>query len=159
MVAAVKNEGKTAFVTDYLNKNKQANHREVSQAWSSAGNEGTVSESLVNKLRSKLGLTGNLQSRTKAAGSNGTAEVPQAASKPRGRPRKSGKTKGGTPAQANGSHDRAAPATGGGPTRLLTQLEGEIDDMLYRIKRAGGLAEFEETLRKARRILVRSHEE
>ena len=37
------------------------------------------------------------------------------------------------------------------------RLEGQIDDMIHEVKLAGGLPEFEEALRGARRILVRSH--
>jgi hypothetical protein len=42
---------------------------------------------------------------------------------------------------------------------VLIRLEGAIDDLLHEIKLTGGLPEFEETLRRARRILVRSHGE
>jgi hypothetical protein len=41
---------------------------------------------------------------------------------------------------------------------LLTTLESQIDEMLFEIKVAGGLPEFEEALRRARRVLARSHE-
>ena len=44
-------------------------------------------------------------------------------------------------------------------TRLPTTLEGQIDEMLFEVRVAGGLPEFEEALRMARRILARSHEE
>jgi hypothetical protein len=44
-------------------------------------------------------------------------------------------------------------------TRVLTRLEGRIDGMLFEIKVAGGLPEFEEALRRARRILARSYGE
>jgi hypothetical protein len=44
-------------------------------------------------------------------------------------------------------------------TRVLTRLEGQIDELLFAIKVAGGLPEFEEALRRTRRILARSHGE
>ena len=44
-------------------------------------------------------------------------------------------------------------------TRVLTRLEGQIDDMIYEVKVASGLPEFEEALRRARRILARSYGE
>jgi hypothetical protein len=44
-------------------------------------------------------------------------------------------------------------------TRVLTRLEGQIDEMLFAIKVAGGWPEFEEALRRTRRILARSHGE
>jgi hypothetical protein len=40
---------------------------------------------------------------------------------------------------------------------LFVRLEGQIDDMLHQVRLAGGLPGFEESLRAARRILVRSH--
>jgi hypothetical protein len=40
---------------------------------------------------------------------------------------------------------------------VLTRLEGQIDEMLFEIKVAGGLPEFEEALRRARRILARGY--
>jgi hypothetical protein len=42
---------------------------------------------------------------------------------------------------------------------VLTRLEGQIDELLFAIKVAGGLPEFEEALRRTRRILARSHGE
>ena len=50
-------------------------------------------------------------------------------------------------------------AAGNDRTRVMIRLEGQIDEMLHEIKLAGGLPEFEEALRKARRILARSHGE
>jgi hypothetical protein len=38
-------------------------------------------------------------------------------------------------------------------------MEGELDDLIFKSLAAGGFPEFEETLRKARRILARSHGE
>ena len=59
------------------------------------------------------------------------------------------------------SSERPAKALAAGKerARVLIILEGQIDDMLHEIRMAGGLPEFEDTLRKARRILVRSYEE
>ena len=52
------NQGKTPFVAEFLSVNPDATLATVNEAWKSAGNEGTVSESLVGKTRSKLKLTG-----------------------------------------------------------------------------------------------------
>src|SRR5512135_3129981 len=55
---------------------------------------------------------------------------------------------------------RAAPQVAGGErTSVLICLEGSIDELLHEIKLAGGLPEFEATLRQARRILVRNYVE
>ena len=47
------NEGKTAFVTEYLQKNPDANDDEINEAWAAAGNEGGISGSLLYKIRAK----------------------------------------------------------------------------------------------------------
>ena len=58
------NQGKTAFVEKFLGTNRDAGHEAVNEAWKSAGKDGTISDSLVNKARSRLKLTG----KTKATG-------------------------------------------------------------------------------------------
>ena len=64
-----------------------------------------------------------------------------------------------TRGRISGSAAIHARVGGGDRTGVLIRLEGAIDDLLHEIKMAGGLPEFEATLRKARRILVRSHGE
>ena len=49
-MAAVRDQGKTAFVRDVLTKNNQANPKAVNEAWSAAGHEGSISTTLVNKI-------------------------------------------------------------------------------------------------------------
>ena len=76
---AVVNQGKRAFVEKYFGSNPGGNLESVNKAWTAAGNEGTVSESLVGKVRSSLGLTGKK-----------TAEAPksvEAAAKAKAKPR------------------------------------------------------------------------
>ena len=53
-----KDQGKSAFVGDVLTTDNQANTEAVNRAWTKAGHAGTISESLVNKIRSRMGLTG-----------------------------------------------------------------------------------------------------
>ena len=53
-----KDQGKSAFVGDVLTKDHQANTEAVNRAWTKAGHAGTISESLVNQIRSRMGLTG-----------------------------------------------------------------------------------------------------
>ena len=45
------NPGKTAFVKKYFTSNPDGNLETVNKAWTAEGNEGTVSESLVGKVR------------------------------------------------------------------------------------------------------------
>jgi hypothetical protein len=156
-MATVRDQGKTAFVQDVLKKNGHANHKAVMEAWKSAGRDGSISETLVNKVRAEMGLTGNLRSGRKPANKNGAA-TPVATT------RRATGARPGRPAAAsrdNGSHSAATPvkATADKRTRVLTQLEGDIDEMIFEIKGVGGLHEFEEALRRARRILARSHHE
>ena len=50
-------QGKTAFLTDTLRKNPGATEPEIVAAWKSAGNEGTISGSLIYKVRTRLGVS------------------------------------------------------------------------------------------------------
>jgi hypothetical protein len=164
-----RDEGKSAFVGDVLTKDNQANTEAVNLAWTEAGHEGTISESLVNKIRSRMGLTGQQRPRARVTESAGSAEQPVApATRRRTGPKRVG---GRSPAKGNGRHVPQVTESEAGPqgagsqsggndrTRVLTRLEGQIDEMLFEIKVAGGLPEFEEALRRARRILARSHGE
>jgi hypothetical protein len=55
-------EGKTTFVRDLLQRDSRVNERSINEAWKAAGNEGTISGTLVYKVRKDLGLTGKRQS-------------------------------------------------------------------------------------------------
>ena len=57
--------GKTMFVKEFLNDHPQGNVDAVNEAWQAAGFDGTISDTLVNKMRSLLGLTGNIRGMTK----------------------------------------------------------------------------------------------
>ncbi len=152
-MASKRDQGKTAFVKAVLAKNNEANPKLVNQEWTAAGNRGSISGTLVQKMRSAMGLTRNIRPGRKPNGFSQprpTTPSPTSAipvKRPVGRP----------PAHANGSAPR--PAALRGHTSLLTKLEATLDEMIFEIKTAGGLPEFEETLRKARRILARSHQE
>jgi hypothetical protein len=181
-----RDQGKSAFVGDVLTKDHQANTEAVNRAWTKAGHAGTISESLVNKIRSRMGLTGQQRPGARVPEIAEPAEPPAApATRRRTGPKKGG---GRPPAQGAGRHvprvteseagpqgagrhvprvtesearPRGAGSQSGGDdrTRVLTRLEGRIDGMLFEIKVAGGLPEFEEALRRARRILARSYGE
>ncbi len=58
---------KTKFVNEFLDKNPQGNLRTVNEAWTAEGMRGTISKSVVDKIRAKLGLTGNLGAKSKVA--------------------------------------------------------------------------------------------
>jgi hypothetical protein len=128
-------QGKSAFLKEYLHDNPQANARAVNDAWRSAGMDGSISESLVNNMRSKLGLTGNLRARSK--GTNKAAQ-------------KGGKavvSSKGTPGKPLHSNTRG---------RQLADLDSDIDRLIFKAMQIGGLSRIEETLRETRRLLYRT---
>jgi len=59
--------GKTMFVKEFLNDHPEGNVKAANEAWTAAGFDGTISETLIYKARASLGLTGNLSGKTKAA--------------------------------------------------------------------------------------------
>src|SRR5512142_137142 len=144
-----KTDGKSMFLKGYLTEHADAGKEAIEAAWRAAGHEGTISQSLIGKVRKDLGLT------------KGTAPA-----KVRARIRTGSEVRGRRPAKRNGESVRedlerpAAPQVAGGErTGVLIRLEGSIDELLHEIKTAGGLPEFENVLRRARRILARSHGE
>ena len=46
------------FVKEFLNDHPQGNFSAVNQAWQAAGFDGTISKTLVDKMRASLGLRG-----------------------------------------------------------------------------------------------------
>jgi hypothetical protein len=164
-----RDQGKSAFVRAVLTKDRQANHEAVNRAWTEAGHAGTISESLVGKLRSQMGLTGQPRPGardTESAESRGrsVAPVTRRGTGPKqggGRPPAQGDERPVPQEMELEAEPQGSGSQSGGDdrTRVLTRLEGQIDELLFAIKVAGGLPEFEEALRRTRRILARSHGE
>ncbi len=159
------NEGKSMFLKDYFVDHPDAGTEAIAAAWRAAGNAGTISTSLIGKVRRELGRTGQGTAQAKSRARVGTGPRSSTGSKSDARGA-STEVGGRTPAKERNRpvtgrvEQPAAPrAAGGDRAHVLIRLEGAIDDLLYEIKLTGGLPEFEETLRKARRILVRSHGE
>ena len=73
-----RDQGKTGFVKEFLNKNPQGNVQAVNEAWAAAGKDGTIGSTLIQKMRSQMGLTGNLRAKPK----------PKAAAKKKPAPKK-----------------------------------------------------------------------
>jgi hypothetical protein len=149
-VAATKSLGKTSFVKEILFDNPQANPTAVNEAWTAAGMEGTISPTLVNKMRSELGLSGNLRvapDQTKAV----------ATSKPASRDKKSGGKAKGKSRAANMDTTKAEGSGRRMPrTQALVQVEAEIDRLLFMVMKIGGLTDVEDSLRESRRRLYRA---
>ena len=85
MATAIKNQNKTSFVKDFLSGNPMGNAKAVNEAWAAAGMTGGIGATLVNKMRSDLGLTGNLRAKSKpkpAAKTKSATKVSRKASSP-----------------------------------------------------------------------------
>lgn len=157
MVAKVKNEGKTAFVKEVLAKDDKANSQAVNDAWTAAGHEGTISTTLVQVIRAKLGLTGNTRAGRKPSDGRTTPGTERKNTRTSSSNRSPKSPRNGRSIVS--AHDSGTTSNSSGRIRVLTRLEGQIDELIFEVKGVGGLREFEETLRKARRILVRSYED
>jgi len=131
--------GKTSFLKEFLEDHPEGNFKAVNEAWTAAGFNGTISEALVYKARASLGLTGNLSGKTKAAAEGKATST----GKKLGRPRK----------------ETTAPVTGkprgrkSARTLALTELESDIDLLIFKVMGVGDLTEIEDSLRQARRQL------
>jgi hypothetical protein len=110
--ATARNLGKTGFVKEFLNDNPEANTRAVNEAWGAAGFEGTISPTLVTKIRSEMGLTGNVP---KGPGKKAEAETGAETSVTS---KKRGRTKGAT-GKSRGRRPEQAPAGANGTTAVL----------------------------------------
>ena len=148
--AATKNLGKTSFVKEVLFDNPQANPTAVNEAWTAAGMDGTISPTLVNKLRAELGLAGNLRpqpNKTKAVGSSKSA----AGDKKHGKKEMANTRTSGMESTKAESFSRRMPRT-----QALVRIETEIDRLLFQVMNLGGLTDVEDSLRESRRRLYKS---
>jgi hypothetical protein len=163
-MAMVKTKGKSAFLKEYFVDHPKAKGGEINEAWRAAGNQDSISTTLISTVRTSLGLKGKGQSKAKVKGGVGAGKRSSTVPKSNGRrtgPEAGGRTReraDGRPSVEVLERPARSRATGDDRTRLLTTLEGQIDEMLFETKVAGGLPEFEEALRRARRVLARSHE-
>jgi hypothetical protein len=129
--------GKTMFVKEFLNDHPEGNASAVNEAWQAAGFEGTISTTLVNKMRAKLGLTGNLRAKSKTS-------KPSPTGKKRGRPRRE------ITAAVNG---KPVEQPRGHQSTVLDDMEADIDRLIFKAMAIGDLTEIEDTLRRTRRLL------
>jgi hypothetical protein len=158
------NQGKSEFVEAQFRKDRDATHETIVEAWASSGKEGTISPSLVQKIRAKLKLTGK-RGRTKGESPKprtGTGS-PKVKSAPRGRPRRVVEPLVEASIESNGQEalhvatSSTSSAHTGIGSGILDEVEGGIDQLIFTLKVNGGMPEVEEALRAARRILTRSH--
>jgi len=139
MSQTVSSPGKSMFVKEFLNDHPQGNVVAVNEAWQAAGFDGTISKTLVDKTRALLGLTGKLSGNSKKTrrSAKGTK---------RGRPVK--ETAAAVNVQPRGSKSAR--------TLALTDLETDIDRLIFKMMAIGDLTEIEDTMRQARRMLYQA---
>jgi hypothetical protein len=152
---SVVNQGKTPFVEKYFASHPDGNLETVNDAWTAAGNAGSVSESLVGKIRSRLGLTGK-----KTVDEPRPIEAPAKVKSRTPKAKKVSKPVEQAPPVSNGSHapEGASLATHGDDEEVLDELEEGIDELIHRLRGLGGRPDVVKALRRARRLLVRGHE-
>ena len=143
--------GKSAFVRETLAKNPKANPKVVNAAWKAAGNRDPISSSLVHKVRSTMGLTGNLRAKAGAGKAAGAAKPPVSAEpKRRGRPPKSSLT--ATPANGVSTTVSAKKVHAGERRTGPEELEGQVDLLVFKIMGVW-TGDVEEALRKSRLLI------
>jgi hypothetical protein len=65
MAVATQRQSKTSFVKKFLSTNPEGNVKAVNEAWKTARMKGTIGSTLINKMRSEMGLSGNLRAKSK----------------------------------------------------------------------------------------------
>jgi hypothetical protein len=134
-----RDQGKTSFVKEFLNDPPEGNFKAVNEAWTRAGFDGSISATLVNKMRSELGLTGNLR------GKRASAEKKPYTGKKRG-----GKPKGHVVQVESGFESHGFTSA---RKPKLNELEADIDRLVFKVMGIGDLPEIEDSLRRVRRLL------
>jgi hypothetical protein len=150
-----RNQGKTEFVREVLSGDIYANATVVNDAWQASGRDGSISDTLVNKMRSELGLTGNLRGNRPKGSATEAAAKPKYTGKKRGRKPKS-EVPTITVASGNGMPVAEPRAKSGSRTSQLTSLETDLDVLLFKVMNLGGLEEIENNLRRTRRLIYQA---
>jgi hypothetical protein len=127
---ATRGEGKSAFVREVLKEDPRANAAAVNEAWRAAGRPGEISAGLVNHLRHRMGVSGNLRGRRTIATRRQQRTV-----------------------RAHAGSNGITPAIARGRTTDLMALEVEFDRLLMKLAAIGELPDIEDALREARRSL------
>ena len=119
--------GKTMFVKEFLNDHPEGNLKAVNEAWRAAGFNGTISKTVLYKVKSSLGLT-EIPTKSKTSATRKIRVTPRKAST--------------APVDVHG--DR---------TEVMNDLEADVDRLIFKAMAIGNLTEFEDSLRQARRLL------
>ena len=146
---ATRNQGKTLFVKETLIDHPTANPKFVNDKWKEAGMEGTISETLVNKMRAQLKLTGNL--RGTRSGEEGQGGRVKAISSGKRRGRKAKERAGRRPL---GTHFRRGPVSvQPAVASAWPNWRPSSTALLFNVMSLGNLPEVEKALRQTRRAL------
>jgi hypothetical protein len=152
-------QGKTSFVEEFLNDHEDADVATINAAWQSFGREGTISGSLISKIRRSLGLT-KTRGGKKARPADVTPEVTSSkvarkAGKKTATNKRGTSIPDGTPNGAilqSSSTDRSRV---GDRNEMLIALEKDFDRLLFNVIELDGMTEVEEHIRSARRVVSR----
>ena len=149
--ASAKGQSKTDFVRDFIRANPTANRKAVEEAWLAAGHEGPISSSLVSNLRTQMGLTGKKTGRSKPSNGAGVAGSVNVTPKPKKRRRRARKARG-----ANAAPAAQGKARTGDREKVFTEIERDIDHLIFKLMVAGGMEKVEDALREVRRLLYQT---
>ena len=138
---------KSAFVEEWLRRNPGANVAAVNRAWSEAGHEDSISDSVFYKIKRE-------RVQPAESTSNGASDVETSVAE---------SLPSRAPQPSNGRHrasDKSATTESAGSglsEKLVDEVEAGIDDLMFKIKLNGGMPEVEEALRSARRMMTRGN--
>ena len=145
---------RSAFVEEVLGREPEANLGAVNEAWTSQGNEGSISPSIFYKVKREQGVTDEIAPPAPAK------PQPESASKGTGAGQAARATEeaGPEPDGVSASSKSAGSPRSADRERVLDRVEDGIDDLIVELKRLGGMEAALESLKKVRRVVVRSHE-
>ena len=158
MASTGKRQNRSAFFRDLFHKNPEVKGSEATEAWQKAGNEGEISESLFYNIKASVAKS--------SGGGTGEAEEATSKSKPKSAPKASPVKRVGRPPSVPRSESDSttvppspvSKSKTGERERVLDKVEDGIDDLIVELKQLGGMDDALESLRKVRRVVVRSHE-
>src|SRR5512135_1019012 len=102
-----KSDGKSVFLKKYLVETPDAGKEAIEAAWREAGHEGTISPSLIGKVRKDLGLTkGAVKATTRARIGAGSEERGGTLAKRKGESVREGVERAAAPQVASGERIR-----------------------------------------------------
>jgi hypothetical protein len=153
MATTGKGQSRSDFLRELFQKNPGVSEKEAAEAWAAAGNEGTISPTsfYTAKKASKggSGATAAAPEKPKPKSSNGPKAKKTSRPVVEARPDSNGASAPSKPIGGSRSGDRE---------RMLDRVEDGIDDLIIELKQLGGMEEALESLRRVRRVVVRSHE-